>query len=71
MPLCLYLIRHGETACSLTHQHTGRTEIPLAEQGEEEARQLGNAGKAPHGGHAEIEIQKAGGNGIHSKEVGS
>jgi probable phosphoglycerate mutase len=41
MPLHLYLIRHGETAWSLTHQHTGRSDIPLTEHGEDEARQLG------------------------------
>jgi probable phosphoglycerate mutase len=41
MALHLYLVRHGETAWSLTHQHTGRTDIPLTEHGEDEARQLG------------------------------
>ncbi len=36
----LYLVRHGQTAWSLTGQHTGRTDIPLTEQGEEDARKL-------------------------------
>ena len=37
---CIYLVRHGETAWSLSGQHTGRTDIPLTEKGEQEARTL-------------------------------
>lgn len=37
----VYLVRHGETAWTLTAQHTGRTDIPLNEQGESQARELG------------------------------
>ena len=36
----VYLIRHGQTAWSLSGQHTGRSDIPLTEHGEEEARGL-------------------------------
>jgi broad specificity phosphatase PhoE len=36
----LYFIRHGETAWSLSGQHTGRTDISLTEQGEKDARKL-------------------------------
>ncbi len=36
-----YLARHGETAWSLTGQHTGRADVPLTERGERNARQLG------------------------------
>jgi len=36
----VYLARHGETAWSLTGQHTGRTDLPLTERGERNARAL-------------------------------
>src|SRR5579862_10053515 len=35
------LARHGETAWSLSGQHTGRTDLPLTEHGEQNARALG------------------------------
>ncbi len=37
----VYLARHGETAWSLSGQHTGRTDLPLTERGEQQARALG------------------------------
>jgi broad specificity phosphatase PhoE len=37
----IYLARHGETAWSLSGQHTGVTDIPLTPHGEDNARNLG------------------------------
>lgn len=37
----VYLARHGETAWSISGQHTGRTDLPLTERGERNARRLG------------------------------
>jgi broad specificity phosphatase PhoE len=39
LPL-VYLARHGETAWSLSGQHTGRTDLSLTERGEQQARAL-------------------------------
>jgi broad specificity phosphatase PhoE len=36
----VYLVRHGETAWSITGQHTGRSDLALTSRGEEEARAL-------------------------------
>jgi broad specificity phosphatase PhoE len=36
----VWVVRHGETAWSLSRQHTGRTDIPLTERGERDARAL-------------------------------
>lgn len=37
---CVWLVRHGETAWTITGQHTGRSDIHLTARGEDEARTL-------------------------------
>ena len=39
----LYIARHGETAWTLSGQHTGLADLPLTERGQSNASLLGNA----------------------------
>lgn len=39
-PPVIYVVRHGDTAWTLSGQHTGLTDLPLTAEGEEHARAL-------------------------------
>jgi probable phosphoglycerate mutase len=49
--LRVYMVRHGETAWSRSGQHTGRTDMPLTEPGEAEAKALAPWLRGIHFGH--------------------
>jgi len=51
LPL-VFLARHGETAWSLSGQHTGLTDLPLTPRGEQDARDL--AGRLQGRGFAKV-----------------
>lgn len=54
----ILLARHGQTAWSLSGKHTGRTDIPLLDEGRRGAKLLGERlHRAPWDGLSEVEIR--------------
>ncbi|GAA4999121.1 histidine phosphatase family protein [Kitasatospora paranensis] len=57
MPARIVLVRHGETAWSATGRHTGRTDVPLTEEGRAMARALGaRLARAPWNGLTDARV---------------
>ncbi len=50
----ILLARHGQTAWSLSGKHTGRTDIPLLDEGRGGAKLLG---RGPWGGLPGVEVR--------------
>lgn len=58
MPPRILLVRHGQTEWSASGRHTGRTDIPLNEEGERTARLLGERlGRGPWQGLPGAEVR--------------
>ncbi|WP_062204177.1 histidine phosphatase family protein [Streptomyces sp. NBRC 109706] len=58
MPARVLLVRHGRTAWSVSGRHTGLTDVPLLEEGREQARALGERLRAePWNGLPEARIR--------------
>jgi probable phosphoglycerate mutase len=54
----ILLVRHGQTEWSLSGRHTGRTDIPLTEEGRRTVRILGDRlARGPWGGLPGVEVR--------------
>ncbi|WP_329019403.1 histidine phosphatase family protein [Streptomyces sp. NBC_00690] len=54
----ILLVRHGQTEWSLLGRHTGRTDIPLIEEGKRGATLLGDRlGRSPWSGLPDVEVR--------------
>jgi hypothetical protein len=62
-----FLTRHGDTAWTLSGRHTGRTDIPLTRQGEQEARALGEELTTADTGAIERWDTEGGETGVHGR----